>query len=566
MDKNRANATIAAAEVLLTNTMGILSSTKYSLTKLNRALTALGALDWGPSVIQALGNDRITRFFTRLKPSRVSREDYRFLLKTMMITTPGKSAIFPFDLEEWRRLLVRYDLHIGLDFPERLTIIRELSIHLIDNPIQLARFSYSDALTFSLLFERDDCILHLWQAACVANNTSNRPLHRIPYETNSNALAQSIRADSIEETGLAKSHKRANLAISLPEEYDHTGPAGRIRILADSGAPTESVRRFLATGSAVNILRQAETALPSIASGIQCWAAYCDLMGCPYYPPTTERVCAWATIFNPGGSFGQYLAHLIKGCQILGVATDWNTPAVSAISRGLRKAQDVSFKFHNYLFRPCLMRFVEHEPIGAEFGLLGALAFLFLLRVQSEGIPTRRASLSEPLLSRTPQEYPALIGLRNTGSDTRLALKLSTRKNARQGVILMRPCFCRGGILVPASLCPVHAIWPAIIARVEINGLLLPSLQGPNLNRILKKTLERIGFHDARRFATYAFRRGCLVEMIRAQSTVSEIMRTAGWSSGQFKTYLDLREDEEAAILSLMRNLDTENESDDDIE
>ena len=54
---------------------------------------------------------------------------------------------------------------------------------------------------------------------------------------------------------------------------------------------------------------------------------------------------------------------------------------------------------------------------------------------------------------------------------------------------------------------------------------------------------------------------GCLMEMKQSRSTVSEIMRTAGWASGEFKTYLDIQADEEEVIRSLMRRMDTGDES-----
>ena len=180
-----------------------------------------------------------------------------------------RSGIFPFDLEEWRRIIVRFDLHSGADFPEWLSIIRELTLRLIDCPAQMAQFSYSDALTFSLLLEKDSAIIRLWQACCVAYGTKDKPLYRIPYETNSNLLAQSIRAPSLEETGVARPHKKARLALDLPEKYDNAGPSARIRMIADSDAPTDAVQKFLETGTAINILRQAETTMGSIASGIQ---------------------------------------------------------------------------------------------------------------------------------------------------------------------------------------------------------------------------------------------------------------------------------------------------------
>ena len=54
------------------------------------------------------------------------------------------------------------------------------------------------------------------------------------------------------------------------------------------------------------------------------------------------------------------------------------------------------------------------------------------------------------------------------------------------------------------------------------------------------------------------------MEMKRAQSTASEITRTAGWTSAQFKTYLDLHEDEEAATRPLMRTIGATEESADE--
>ena len=406
--------------------------------------------------------------------------------------------------------------------------------------------------------------MRLWQAACIANGAKDRVNVQIPFETNSGLLAQSIRASSLEETGFALTHKRARQALDVPDSFDTAGPAAKIRLLSEGDNDPDTIQRYLPTGVAVNVLRQSEYALGGIASGIQCWTSYCDLKGHPYYPPTSARVCAWATIFNPGKSFGQYLGHLIKACQIIGVPTDWHDSAVSAMAKGLRKAQDLSFSFENYIFRPCLIRFINHETIQSDFGLLGYLSFLFLLRVQSEGIPIRRASLYDPLLERVPQKYPALIGVRDIGGESRLILKLSTRKNTRYGAILMRPCFCQGSILVPESLCPVHVIWPSIRERVLPNELVFPSLQRTNLNRMLKTVLAKIGFNQAERYTMYAFRRGCLMEMKRAQSTVSEIMRTAGWTSAQFKTYLDLHEDEEAVIQSLMRTIGTAEESGDE--
>ena len=268
------------------------------------------------------------------------------------------------------------------------------------------------------------------------------------------------------------------------------------------------------------------------------------------------------TVFNPGRSFGQYFPHLAKACQILGIPTDWSDAAVGALAKGLRNAQDLSFQFDSYISRPCLLRMLQREPPNSEFGALCLLSFNFLLRVQSECLPIRRATTSEPLPERTPNAFPDLIGVRDTRHDSRLILKLSARKNSRYGAILMRPCFCWGGILAPDSLFPVRAIWPAIRARVLPEELLAPSIHRANLNSALKATLGRIVFGQAGRYTTYAFRLGCLVGVNRAKSTMSEIMRSAGWPSAQFETCMALQEED--AILSLLRTLNKDNESEDE--
>ena len=117
---------------------------------------------------------------------------------------------------------------------------------------------------------------------------------------------------------------------------------------------------------------------------------------------------------------------------------------------------------------------------------MGYFSFLFLLRVQSECLPLRRASVLGDLMDRGPAAHPALIGLRDIGREQRISMKLARRENQRYGSILMRPCFCAGSVLVPRHLCPIHTIWPLICQRTEPAALLFPPLQRVNLNLVLK--------------------------------------------------------------------------------
>ena len=99
MDTDRVAATVLAAELLIANVLGILSSLEYKTTQLNKAVSAFFSLDWSPAIITTLGPIRLTRFFTRLKISRLSKKDYRVLLRTMMVSSSGVSAIFHF---QWK--------------------------------------------------------------------------------------------------------------------------------------------------------------------------------------------------------------------------------------------------------------------------------------------------------------------------------------------------------------------------------------------------------------------------------------------------------------------------------
>ena len=390
-------------------------------------------------------------------------------------------------MEEWRRLIVRFELNAGKDFPDWLNIIHELTTRLIGSPGKLALFSYAGALAFSLLFEGDTSVMRLWQAACIASDAHNRAPYKVPYETNAKLLAQSIRSKTLDDTGLARTHKRARLALDVPESFDKAGPAARAMILATGGNTPGSIQAFLSTGDAVNILRKAEYSLKPIASGIQCWISFCDLANIPYYPPTSARVFEWASLFNPGSSFGQYLARLIKGCHILGIPTDWNGDRVAAASKGLRQAQDLSFKFENYNFRASPRRFARHETLRSEFEMLGYLSFLFLIRVQSEGLPIQRASLLEPLLTKCPKRAQAYIGLRDIGGGISTDSQTThPEKHTRYGPIMMRPRFCSGSILVPASLCPVHIAWPIIRERVLPNELFFSASSENQPHPVLK--------------------------------------------------------------------------------
>ena len=81
----------------------------------------------------------------------------------------------------------------------------------------------------------------------------------------------------------------------------------------------------------------------------------------------TDTILIWSAFFHPGGSFAQYMAHDVKASILLRQPTDWATPAAKSVSKGLKNAQDVSFKFQNHLMDADLLRLLQVANLSTEF-------------------------------------------------------------------------------------------------------------------------------------------------------------------------------------------------------
>ena len=262
-----------------------------------------------------------------------------------------------------------------------------------------------------------------------------------------------------------------------------------------------------------------------------------------------------------------YVSHLNKACHLLGFPSDWRSSAVVGSIKGLANAMDLSLKFDNYMNLTLFRRVMTAETLGADFGKFMYLSFLFALRGPSEALPAQRSPLTTRLDSKILQAENALIGLRKlSDGSTRLILKLNKRKNFRGSVPLMRPCFCGSGHFVSNGLCPVRDFWPLVIS-LPPRSWIMPSLQKPNLNRILKATLSNLNVEEASRYSAHCFRRGAAMELLNLGTTLAAIMKTAGRNSAAFRAYLQFRLAEESdmkAVLLQIQSL-THSESEDEM-
>ena len=271
----------------------------------------------------------------------------------------------------------------------------------------------------------------------------------------------------------------------------------------------------------------------------------------------------WGTVFRPGKTYGLYVSHLAKACQILDIPLDWYDESAHAVARGLTNIRDVSATFDNFIFKEIFRALLAHEGLDSEEGKLFYVSFVFLLRVQSEAIPMRRASNSDRILDKSPVEFKSVIGIRDIGGEDRLVLKLKTRKNQKHSSVIMRPCSCGGSVIGGSGLCPIHDFWPAVRRASAVHSPLFPTLLKRNMNRVLKASLASINIPDAELYTLKGFRRGCLMVIKRSGSTLAVILGSGGWRAAGFRAYLSLQEDEEANIKALLFNIERGYEPDD---
>ena len=120
-------------------------------------------------------------------------------------------------------------------------------------------------------------LMQLRQAACVSGDDSaHRPALALS-STNATLLAQKIRDENGDYSIIDRQHGIDRARLGAPPSFDDAGPSAKIRLIARGGAASATPCAFFATGVSLNIIRQAQFPLRSVASGLSCWIAFCDL-------------------------------------------------------------------------------------------------------------------------------------------------------------------------------------------------------------------------------------------------------------------------------------------------
>ena len=230
------------------------------------------------------------------------------------------------------------------------------------------------------------------------------------------------------------------------------------------------------------------------------------------------------------------------------------TPAVANVAHGLKAAGKGKFRFPDFIRSERVLRVLKHEPAHSQFAQLAFCAYLFALRVPSEALILRRAYDNDQLEHGNPQLVNGLISARQEGSQTLLILKIPRRQNLPTGCGAYRPCFCNLGQQAPKPhvLCPVHFWWRNVCARVAPGHLLFTDINPRNVNRVIKKAMEKLNAVQAHRYTSHGFRRWGEQEPKERGPQRTTVAGAGGWRSLAFRGYVDTAEDISRAMAKLL--------------
>ena len=247
-----------------------------------------------------------------------------------------RSAAIPYVFEERRRVIVLSGLDSESDSPDWAPVLSTFAAFGFHYPNDLAISARIEAQALISNELIAPAIWKLWRFVAMTTETGPNTIAHADLSlcANANALALQLRSREIRSTSFAKTHTSAKAELGLGGKFDLAGPSSRIRMLERAKFSPETINSFLNTGAQVNTLRQVQVSLRSVASGVQCWASFCDLVDAPYFPPSAALVLRWSTVFKPGRPFGGYVAHLSKARQLLNIPPPTHPPGITPRREG----------------------------------------------------------------------------------------------------------------------------------------------------------------------------------------------------------------------------------------
>ena len=299
-------------------------------------------------------------------------------------------------------------------------------------------------------------------------------------------------------------------------------PRNRCRAV---GAAGQNITALLHESGQRSMLDAIKLSLKSYASGLRCWAAFVDAIGCcVHFPATETNAIRYCAMFGRVGTLTTYVQHLRWAHRFLRLRNEWHTDAVAQVVRDIKKSPAPP-RLRLALQADAVRKIVKcAEKQGDwEMAAMVVVGRAFLFRMPSECIPLQsRGDHSEVTFE---------------GNVFRIVLTLERR------------CCCEKS---GKRLCAVHKVAP-VIERARKNGggrLFQASAQ-----TFLRKLREiaaicEIANHD--KLGTHALRRGMARDIIDAGGSLATLLRAGDWRNASFITYLRESQIEERTAADLI--------------
>jgi hypothetical protein len=188
-------------------------------------------------------------------------------------------------------------------------------------------------------------------------------------------------------------------------------------------------------------------------------------------------------------------------------------------------AQQAFFLTHEIMVQLVQMLLRMEVPPG--MAVLAVIAWQFLLRVQSEGVP---------LLRGLPSSCNGLPTACHSGvwiSGERIHIRLRKRKHRPSGSWLKRACTCNECPL----LCCIHFAGQYIMSKPIGDPLF--GFSHAQFTHAIKRALMLLEVHGAIRFSLKAFRAGRATELAKKGVPIGKILQAGEWKSSAFLRYID---------------------------
>ena len=267
---SRLEASASACELFLHSAVRPLND-RAGAQAMKAAIAPFFALDFTRELVSLVVGKRLNDFCARLRSSSLSRTHYAAFALHIKLAVGGNAVDFALEWEGWRYILVSRNLTEQLSLPDWIPIINLLASHSTTLPTDLIDWSFADISVLSSLPPEHSLVLALFRVSLIALKALSSPVPASSWKLASSAhsLARALRVPSVGQAEFAIYHADALGDLELGDGFLRLGPAAKIRKLAASDAPHRSILRFLNTGAQINVMRQVQDSLKSVASGIQ---------------------------------------------------------------------------------------------------------------------------------------------------------------------------------------------------------------------------------------------------------------------------------------------------------